>query len=268
MRARVLIAIACLALAGGPLAAPARAGYGLSTPMMDVQPGHATVVNVAFAPAVGAYFPRVVALVLGLETQPAQPGDTWTFVLPDAGQQAEYARLFQHLPYVQRVAEAPPPLVEAPDPGYVPGEVLVKFKTGIAPAEIERFNAQQGVTVLDKIPGIEVWRLKLPPGKAVEAMVRLYQASGLVEYAEPNHRVSVPTLPGLPPARGTWKATKVKVVLAPGASLELVNLVFGTTTLSTAPGGFYLSPAPDVPPALQAHLLRLCPAIQRAEAAS
>jgi hypothetical protein len=82
----------------------------------------------------------------------------------------------------------------APKP-YVEGEMLVKFKDDVKPEQIARFNAETGCTILDNVTGLGIYRLRLPDGAEVPAMVAVYEASGLVTFAEPNHRVSIPSLP-------------------------------------------------------------------------
>lgn len=82
---------------------------------------------------------------------------------------------------------------------YIEGEMLVKFKDDVTPEQIARFNAETGCTILDKVGGLGIYRLRLPEGAEVPAMVAVYEASGLVAFAEPNHRVSIPSLPGSKP---------------------------------------------------------------------
>lgn len=97
-------------------------------------------------------------------------------------------------------AAAPPPPIDlamsrppAPKP-YVEGEMLVKFRAGVTSEQIARFNAAQGCTVADFLVGLGIHRLLLPAGVGVPEMVARYEASGLVEFAEPNHRVSIPPM--------------------------------------------------------------------------
>lgn len=82
---------------------------------------------------------------------------------------------------------------------YLEGEMLVKFKDGVTETEIAALNALNGCTVADRIEGLGIYRLTLPPGAEVPAMIARYEASGLVTFAEPNHRVSIPSLPGTRP---------------------------------------------------------------------
>lgn len=239
-------------------------------PMPEVA---ADQVLVRFQPDVGAYFVRVVDLVVGTKgATPAGARDTWRFGVGERGTREDYATLFSTLPYVLQVWPAPNEgLSPAPaETSYVAGELLVKFKSGVTQEQIDAFNAQQGVTVLDKISGIDVYRLKLPAGKSVEAMQRLYGASPLVEYAEPNHKVSVPLLPEMPGRRRSAppvkpEASAVDVRLAPGADLALINLVYGTRTLGQGPDGMVrLAPSPRASAPTEAQVLKLCPSVESA----
>lgn len=235
-------------------------------------------VLVEFAPEVGPYFARVVDLVVGTKgATPAGPRHTWHFGIGDRGTREDYATLFATLPYVAQVWPRPNEGL-SPRPSekaYVEGEILVKFKAGVTPEQIAGFNAQQGVTILDKIGGIEVYRLKLPAGRTVEAMQRMYGASPLVEYAEPNYRVSVPMLPDMAPQKPRRApgakpgAGTVDVRLAPGANADLLNLVYGTRSLGPGPGGtLRLAPSPKASAPTEAQVLKLCPWVESATPSS
>lgn len=82
-----------------------------------------------------------------------------------------------------------PPQSPAPSSGtYAPGEVLVKFKSGVAPGEA--FYNQYSLQFLEKNENIGVYRLKIASGVSVEEMVTTLKNSSEVEYAEPNYQVS------------------------------------------------------------------------------
>ncbi len=74
---------------------------------------------------------------------------------------------------------------------YKEGEILVKFKEGVSPAQIEEINGRMGTEVRSVLSSIGVYVLKLPPGATVEAMVEKFCALPEVEYAEPNYKVSI-----------------------------------------------------------------------------
>jgi len=86
-----------------------------------------------------------------------------------------------------------PPPVQAP--GYVPGEIVVKFKSGVKQANIEMFNQEQGATVLETNSTLGFMRLKTPAGKTVEELVAIYSKNPDIEYAEPNFIVTAYMVP-------------------------------------------------------------------------
>jgi hypothetical protein len=98
---------------------------------------------------------------------------------------------------------------------YLEGEMLVKFKDGVTAAQIAAFTAETGCTISDTISGLGIYRLRLPEGAAVPAMIARYEASGLVDFAEPNHRVSIPALPGPRPDRAPQPRFDMDVAPAP-----------------------------------------------------
>lgn len=69
---------------------------------------------------------------------------------------------------------------------------LVKPRTGASRVELARFHSENRCEVLRRFPGFgDLKVLRAPPGHAVRDLVRRYQASGLVEYAEPDYRVQL-----------------------------------------------------------------------------
>ncbi|NIM90300.1 MAG: S8 family serine peptidase [Candidatus Aminicenantes bacterium] len=72
-------------------------------------------------------------------------------------------------------------------PPYVENEILVKFKPRISSQLIQTMIAYYGSEKIEKIPRINVYRLKLPSSSSVEEAVELFNQNPDVEYAEPNH---------------------------------------------------------------------------------
>jgi thermitase len=70
---------------------------------------------------------------------------------------------------------------------FVQGEFLVKFQPGAAADAVRSLNAQNNAPEIDRIPGIDVARLRVPTGSSVGAMVTLYGRNPNVLYAEPNY---------------------------------------------------------------------------------
>ena len=76
-------------------------------------------------------------------------------------------------------------IVPAEQPFFVPGEILVKFRTGVPDAVIERINAEHGASILQRSP----WgfmRLGIPKGRSVNEMVQVYSKNPNVRHAQLN----------------------------------------------------------------------------------
>ncbi len=78
---------------------------------------------------------------------------------------------------------------------YVPGEVLVKFKKGMAASKIHVLHNALGATKIKEIGYIGVQHIKLPHSVSVEEAVKYYKADPDVEYAEPNYIVKATIIP-------------------------------------------------------------------------
>ncbi|MHC4618222.1 MAG: S8 family peptidase [Planctomycetota bacterium] len=86
-------------------------------------------------------------------------------------------------------------------PKWVPGEVIVKFRTGLSEHRINQINRRYGGTVLYTSPFGGFKRMKVPAGRTAEQMVGLYSREPDVEYAELNYyarALFVPNDPGYP----------------------------------------------------------------------
>jgi subtilisin family serine protease len=78
---------------------------------------------------------------------------------------------------------------------FVPGEVLVKFRPGVARGIERAVHAAMGARVLSRLAGgLGIHHVRLPRGLTVADAVRRYSANPLVEYAEPNF-YRFPTVP-------------------------------------------------------------------------
>lgn len=71
-------------------------------------------------------------------------------------------------------------------PRFVPGELLVAFRTDAPADRIDALHRQIGARVLGVIQRRRLYRVRLPKGMTIDAAIKAYQASGLVRYAEPN----------------------------------------------------------------------------------
>jgi hypothetical protein len=263
-------------------------------------------VVVTFKEPVGDRFVGVLNLVMGTETL-ARPNAThYTFRIGHRGSQNDYAVFFSALPYVHAVSPLPrlsaaekgelPNVVIGPggtasraqgrpaasgSRGYLPGQLLVKPRANVAPQALAAFNALQGATLKNTLDGIDVQVLQLPAGLSVEEAQQRYQASGLVQFAEPNRTYTLQNpLPSDPvPAdnggAGIYLSPNQLIgahVLvryrAGGPVPDLINLVYGTKTLEESEvDQARLSLPPHVSPLLAERILRLCPYVAEAEPA-
>ncbi len=80
-------------------------------------------------------------------------------------------------------------------PGWVPGEILIKFKPGVSGSVVAEINVRHGASVLSASRFTGLKRLKIPKGKTVAEMVEIYKRNPNVEYAEPNFIASASMLP-------------------------------------------------------------------------
>src|SRR5436190_16894842 len=86
------------------------------------------------------------------------------------------------LPPISGVAQSTTP------PLYHPNQILVKPKSTSVPAALSQFHKAHKTTVLrtfNAIGGLQV--ITVPPGESVPNLVAKYEASGLVEFAEPDY---------------------------------------------------------------------------------
>lgn len=77
------------------------------------------------------------------------------------------------------------------NPGYIEGQLLVKYKRNTPSQRIQEINELMGVRVLKVIAGIQVYQLQIPQGTTVPEMIKRYVAFPEVEYAEPNYQVQI-----------------------------------------------------------------------------
>lgn len=86
---------------------------------------------------------------------------------------------------------------------YVPDEILVKFKTGVLPQNIESIFQEFNVSKISEIKKIRVQRLKIPNGKVL-ATVEKFKKNPFVEFAEPNYLVYASFVPNDPIYSFQW----------------------------------------------------------------
>ena len=81
-------------------------------------------------------------------------------------------------------------------PEYVPGEVLVKYKSSVSASSIEGSQSRLGSRTIKEFKYIGVRHVKLPADLSVEDALEIYKNDPGVEYAEPNYyRYATSTTP-------------------------------------------------------------------------
>jgi thermitase len=127
-------------------------------------------------------------------------------------------------PWLALSAQADGPTPEA---SFVPGEILVKFKTNLTSAEVGKVKKELGLKTVEQIAGLGVQRVEVRPGDEQKTIEKL-QGNPAVEYAEPNYILyAMPTTPNDPGFSLQWGPTKIQ---APAAW----DVVTGTVPITIA----------------------------------
>jgi len=72
------------------------------------------------------------------------------------------------------------------DVAFVPDELVVRFGRGVSAANRQTVNAAFGANEIERLERLNAYRIRLPSGSDVPALVRAYQEHPLVELAQPN----------------------------------------------------------------------------------
>jgi hypothetical protein len=70
---------------------------------------------------------------------------------------------------------------------YIPGQILVKFKSGVSQEEAQALHDRLGSTILAHYQELNADLVKVKTGLTEEEAIRLYQEDPHVAYAEPNY---------------------------------------------------------------------------------
>lgn len=90
-----------------------------------------------------------------------------------------------------------PTAAPVPEPGIRtqalggPTELLIKFKVRTAPAVIDTLAAEYGLREKEVITAIDVHVMSIVTGEEAAALASRVERAGVVEYAEPNHRLTL-----------------------------------------------------------------------------
>jgi subtilisin family serine protease len=109
----------------------------------------------------------------------------------------------------QEPAATPPP----PQPEFVSGEILVKFKPGVGLQNARQRLAEVKGSVARTINGIEVLQVKVPPGQE-QAVIAKLRARTDVVYAEPNYLLYALETPNDPSYIFQWNLDKINMPAA------------------------------------------------------
>jgi subtilisin family serine protease len=96
-------------------------------------------------------------------------------------------------------------LSQAAKGNYKEGELLVKFKSDVVTASSEKVHKAVGSSVVKKyeiVPNLEL--VTLPKGLSIQEAIQNYMSDPNVEYAEPNYKRRLTTIPNDPYFRNQW----------------------------------------------------------------
>ncbi len=80
-----------------------------------------------------------------------------------------------------------------PEPEYVPGQVLVKFKDEVSVDRIDEIILEMDCQIIKVLRGVNVHHLSLPENLSVKEAVDRFSDRPEVNYAEPNYIVKALT---------------------------------------------------------------------------
>ncbi len=120
---------------------------------------------------------------------------------------------------VQRFAAPLPPVADGA--AFVPGQVLVKFRSYVPLGHQILFVQAYGSSVIRRLPAIEAYQLRVPAGYSVEEAVAAWRSNPNIEYAEPNYIVRASATPNDPLFNQQWALSN------PGGTLPLPGSPIG-----------------------------------------
>jgi len=280
--------------------------------------------QVTLQPGHGARFLKIVDQVMGTETGKDLGRDRFIVRQGPRGNRDDFASFFAAMPWVKEVKPRPKRRLDEQMPrgkfkvgagalpqagpageearevaeeaaagesgaSYVPGEILVKFKRGTSQKDINQFLLQTGTKVLSRLDLGEdrIYKLQVPEGVEVPDLATEFSSSPIVEYAEPNFKMSIPPLAGAKPAKPAKPTPprqpalpelrmstdellgdSVFVTFRPGVREpipELVGTVYGVELQEEDNGRVRYSLPQGANPRTAARLFKLCPYVMGAE---
>ncbi len=146
-------------------------------------------------------------------------------------------RLEEFMPDDQfRVTRGPAP----GGPEFVADEILLALRPGVDIDQFRTLLAQIGATVIDSVPGLGIYRLRLPLNTNIESLVRALEANQIVSRVEPNYAYRLPPPPERFAADRDANATRPSVTtMVPAAVAVLDSGIRAISSLEgLAVGGF------------------------------
>ena len=129
------------------------------------------------------------------------------------------------LPFIAILAGEPSTASSSAEIGqFVPGEALVKFKSGARAESIEALLSAQSLELLEQIHGLGILRLSVPLGHELEKIEALKRYP-LVEYAEPNYIAHVALIPDDTYYSAQWALAKIQAPAAWDATTGDSNVI-------------------------------------------
>ena len=77
-------------------------------------------------------------------------------------------------------------------PEFVQDEILIGFKPGTRRDAVALLLSQIGGTVIDSVPGLGIYRIRLMPGTNIPALIQQLEKNAMVGVVEPNYIVDAP----------------------------------------------------------------------------
>lgn len=85
----------------------------------------------------------------------------------------------------QPLATTPPP-PDTMGQKYMPGEVIVKLRTGVGAQSLDALSRELGLELIQTMPMADTYLMGITGGDTVERMVKMLNTYKMVDYAEPN----------------------------------------------------------------------------------
>ena len=92
---------------------------------------------------------------------------------------------------------------------YRPDEILVKFKPGVSETTVYKFNKKFKIKKVHKTKHFR--KILIPSNQKFDKILKEYQTSGLVEYAEPNYLAEAQSVPNDPLYYYQWGLAAIDV---------------------------------------------------------